>query len=243
MHELTDPRAAAQFIFDVTVSTLKNATDVDSCTALVAKADRRFEATFDHLRKEGAPIACKPGCNFCCHLRVTVAPHEAIALFRYLRSQIPAAVAQQIEQRVLANAGQIAHMTEEQHWSKNLRCAFLVDGACSAYRARPMACALHHSLDVDACEVSYENPSDHSLGIRKLAVIEQTMAATQAGMSQALEEMGLSDEPMELHTAIAAVLRDQSLIERWRSGRALLKPTQSHPTAGSGGLPDRGNEE
>src|ERR1700733_5751787 len=111
MHELTDPRAAAQFIREVTASTLKNGTDVDSCTALVATTDRRFEATFEHLRKEGAAIACRTGCSFCCHLRVTVAPHEAIALFRHLTSRISASLAQEIEQRVLANAAQIANMT------------------------------------------------------------------------------------------------------------------------------------
>jgi Fe-S-cluster containining protein len=226
MDKAKDSRPAARFIFDVTVSALKRGTDVDSCTSLVAKADRKFEETFDHLRKEGAPIACKSGCSFCCHLRATVAPPEAIALFRYLRSQIPATLAQQIEQRVLANAERIAHMTEEQHLSTNVRCAFLVDGTCSAYRARPMACALHHSLDVDACERLYENPADFSVGIRKLKVIEDTMTATHAGMRQALEGLGLSDEPMELHTAVAAILRDQSLIERWRSGRPLLKPTR-----------------
>jgi Fe-S-cluster containining protein len=226
MHELEDPRAAAKFIFDVTVSTLKSGTDVDSCTSLVATVDRRFEATFDHLRKRGAPIACKSGCSFCCHLRVTVGPHEAIALFRHLKSEIPAVLAQEITQRVLANADQIAQMTEAQHLATNVKCAFLVDGRCSAYRARPMACALHHSLDVDPCEDLYENPADHSLGIRKLQVIEQTMAATHAGTRQALEGLGLSNERMELHTAVAAVLRDQSLIARWRSGRPLLKPTK-----------------
>jgi Fe-S-cluster containining protein len=226
MDELKDSRPAAQFIFDVTVSTLKRGTDVDSCTALVAKADRKFEETFEHLRKKGAPIACKSGCSFCCHLRVTVTPPEAIALFRYLRSEIPDTLAQEIEQRVLANADQIAHMTQEQHLSTNVRCAFLVAGACSAYRARPMACALHHSLDVDACEHLYENPADVSVGIRKLKVIEDTMTATHAGMTQALKGLGLSDEPMELHTAVAAILRDQSLIERWRSGRPLLKPAR-----------------
>jgi Fe-S-cluster containining protein len=226
MHELKDPRPAAQFIFDLTVSTLKSGTDVDACTALVAKADRKFEATFDQLRKKGAPIACKSGCSFCCHLRVTVSPPEAIALFRYLKAEIPAALAQEIEQRVLANADQIARLTEEQHWSTNVKCAFLVDGACSAYRARPMACALHHSLDVDACEHAYENPADHSVGIRKLKVIEDSMGATHEGMKQALAGLGLNDEPMELHTAVAAILRNQSLIARWRSGRPLLKPTK-----------------
>ncbi len=226
MNKLKDSRPAAQFIFDVTVSTLKRGTDVDSCISLVAKADQKFEETFDHLRKEGAPIACRSGCSFCCHLRVTVAPPEAIALFRYLRSQIPASLAQEIEERVLANADRIARMSEEQHLSTNVQCAFLVDGACSAYRARPMACALHHSLDVDACEHLYENPADFSVGIRKLKVIEDTMTATDAGMRQALAGLGLSDESMELHTAVAAVLRDQSLIERWRSGRPLFKPAK-----------------
>jgi Fe-S-cluster containining protein len=224
MDELKDPRVAEQFIFDAIVNELKGSTDVDSCRSLVAKSDRRFEAAFHHLATKGAPIACKSGCSFCCHLRVTVTPLEAIALFRYLRSEILPSLAQEIEQRVLANADQRAHMTEEQNLSTNVKCAFLVDGACSAYRARPMACAFHHSLDVNACERLYENPSDLSIGIRKLKVIEDTMAATHAGMKRALEDLRLSAEPMELNTAVAAILRDQSLIERWRSGRPLLKP-------------------
>jgi Fe-S-cluster containining protein len=226
MDELKDPYVPAEFIFDITTSTLKGNTEVDSCVALVAKADRKFEATFDHLAKKGAPIACKSGCSFCCHLRVTVTPVEAIALFHYLRSEIPATLAQEVEQRVLANADRIANMTEEQNLSTNVRCAFLEEGACSAYRARPMACALHHSLDVNACKNLYENPSDLSISIRKLKVIEDTRAATHAGMRRALHGLGLSDEPMELHTAVAAVLRDQSLIARWRSGRSLFKPTK-----------------
>jgi Fe-S-cluster containining protein len=197
MHELEDPRAAAQFIFDATVTTLKSGTDADSCAALVAKADRRFEATIDHLGTKGARIACKSGCSFCCHLRVTVTPLEAIALVRYLKAQTRASLAQQIEQRVLANAEQIAHMTPKQNLSRNVQCAFLVDGRCSAYRARPMACALHHSLDVDACEDLYEHPADLSIGIRKLKVIEETMAATHTGLRQALERLGsgLSVDP------------------------------------------------
>jgi Fe-S-cluster containining protein len=222
--ELKNPRATAQFIFDVTVSALKSSTDGDACTSLVAKADRSIDATFDQLRKKGAPIACKSGCSFCCHLRVTVTAPEAIALFRYLRSEIPASLAPEIERRLLENADRIARMTEQQHLATNVQCAFLVNGACSAYRARPLACALHHSLNVDACERLYENPADLSVGVRKLKVIEDSMAATHAGMKQALQGLGLSDQPMELNTAVAAVLRDESLIAAWRSGLPLLEP-------------------
>src|ERR1700761_4980852 len=120
MSEPEDTSAAAQFIFGVTSSTLKGGTGVESCTALVARADQRVDATFARLRKAGAPIACRSGCAFCCHLRVTVAPHEAIALFGQLRSQLPAALGQEIERRILANAERIAQMTEAQHWSTNV---------------------------------------------------------------------------------------------------------------------------
>ncbi|MEJ0008739.1 MAG: hypothetical protein WDM77_20850 [Steroidobacteraceae bacterium] len=118
-----EPRAIAQFVLDATVSALKKSTDAGSCTALIAKADRRFEAAFERLRKAGAPVACKSGCSFCCHLRVTLAPHEAIALFHYLKTQIPAALAKEVQQRVLGNADQIANMTPQQHWSTNVQCA------------------------------------------------------------------------------------------------------------------------
>jgi hypothetical protein len=55
-------------------------------------------------------------------------------------------------------------------------------------------------------------------------VIERTMTTTQAGTKQALQALGLSDEPMELHTAVAAIVRDPSRIARWRSGGPLLIP-------------------
>jgi Fe-S-cluster containining protein len=222
MHELEDAEAAARFIFETTLGTLKDGTEVDSCTSLLAKSDERLATIFEHLKKQGAPIACKAGCSFCCHLRVTVAPHEAIALYGYLMSEIPAPLADEIQQRILANAEQIGRLTPEEQVITNRRCAFLVDGSCSAYAARPMACALHHSLDVQACKQSYENPANHSIGIRRLALIERIKPAAQAGMRQALQKRGLSDEPMELHTALAAILRNRSLIERWRSGHPLL---------------------
>jgi hypothetical protein len=46
MYALKEPREAAQFIFEVTVSSLKSGTDADSCTSLVANADPR-DALFD----------------------------------------------------------------------------------------------------------------------------------------------------------------------------------------------------
>src|SRR5215472_12983346 len=101
MNQLKDPTAAVSFAFDTTTDTLKRSADVDSCVALAEKLDRSLDAALTHARQTlGAPIACCAGCNFCCHVRVDVLAHEAIALFRYLKSQIPEDQARAIAARV-----------------------------------------------------------------------------------------------------------------------------------------------
>lgn len=228
-HEIKDPGVAARFVYDAVSKTFKRSTDVDSCVALTRTISERFEATFAELKREGAQIACKPGCSFCCSWRVDVMPHEAISLFRYLKSQIPAEVATPIVQRLLHNAEKIAHMTDEQHRAQHLQCAFLVEGRCSAYKARPMTCAWHHSLDVTKCEEDLKKkPGETWEGIPLLEVVGEIDAAVVQGYQTALREIGLDGQPMELHTAVAALLRDPSLIGRWRNGRTLLK--KSRPT-------------
>jgi Fe-S-cluster containining protein len=223
MSELPTPAQAAEFAFNITVKSLKRSADVDSCVALASKLDERLEATLSQATSLGAPIACKAGCSFCCRqVRVTITPHEAIALFRYLRSQIADDKASAIASKVLANAERIGSMTETEHRTARIPCAFLVDDRCSAYAARPAICAAYHSVDRSACESSYDDPSDLSPRIPMLESVGQLHGGMEQGMFKALKELKLNGEPVELHTAVAALLRDPSLISRWRSGRPLL---------------------
>ena len=223
MRELDDPTQAAEFAFKLTGESLKRSSDVDSCVTLASKVDERIEATLAQANNLDSPIACKAGCSFCCHLRVMIRPHEAIALFRYLRSQVPDEKARAIVAKVLANADLIGSMTETEHMSARIPCAFLVDGCCSAYSTRPGICAAHHSLDRKGCEDSYNDPTDLSDRIPMLGRVRHIHGAMAAGISRALKGLNLEGESVELHTAVAALLRDPGLIARWRKGRSLLK--------------------
>ena len=221
MSEPANPAQAAEFAFKITAGTLRRSTDVDSCVALASKLDERLGETLSQARTLGAPIACKAGCSFCCRqARVTITPHEAIALFRYLRSQIPEAQASAIAAKVVDNAERIGPMSETEHRSARIACAFLVDDRCSAYAARPAICAAYHSLSRDECESSYNDPSDLSARIPMLESVRQTHGGMEQGMFRALKELKLNGEVLELHTAVAALLGDPSLISRWRSGRS-----------------------
>lgn len=225
MNELKDSAAATRFAIDTATKALQRGTDVDSCVALAAELDRTLDvATTVAKQSLGAPIACRAGCSFCCHLRVEVLGHEAIALFRFLRTEIPQEQASAIAAKVVANADRVASMTPEEHAAARVQCAFLLNGRCSAYRARPLACAGFHSLSVSECERTYEDAAADLAGrIPMVGEIKEMEEGTATGVRQALRALKLDDRPMELHTALAALLREPGLISRWRTGRSLLK--------------------
>jgi len=115
------------FAFDALRATLGVSTDVDSCVQLTGRIDALMSQAIEYFRQEGAGIACRAGCSFCCHLRVMVLPHE----------------------------------TSPPPWMREC------------------------SRDWGAA--------------------------------------GLSGARVELHTAVAALLRDPALVQRWRGGRTLIR--------------------
>jgi hypothetical protein len=194
---------------------------VDACVALAARIDDLIAQAMESFQAEGSAIACGAGCNFCCHLRVMVLPHEAIALFRYLGSRMPKDQAQLVRKRVLENAAHIAALAREGRSATNLACAFLVDGKCSAYEARPAACSGYHSLSREKCQASFENGGSLPEGIPVLGALRYVAAALDEGMEQGLNAVKLDGTRVELNTAVAALIRNPALIQRWRSGRPL----------------------
>lgn len=214
---------------EVVEATLGKASDVDSCVALGKRINTLLSQAVESFEADGAGIACRPGCNFCCYLRVMVYPHEAIALFRHLRSKMPKEQADVVRKRITANAAQLSRIPS------NTPCAFLVDGMCSAYEARPGTCSAYHSLSRDRCEAAFNarettkragemNASSEGDTVPLLEGLRYVATSIDEGLDAALAARGLSSTRIELHTALAALLKNPALIERWRSGRDLVKP-------------------
>jgi len=216
--------AAATAAYQSTADNLGKGCSSAACESVCRRQAAAIDAEFAAAQKTGAAIACTPGCNFCCHQRVGVLPHEAIALFRYLRTRAAPAVAAAIERQILENARRIDAMTVREHYAANLRCAFLIDGQCSAYEVRPSACAAYHSLSRERCEYSYNHP--HDIGTPKnsrpvllelQAFCDALIEATQSG----LEDIGLSNTKGELHQLLRTLIEDTSALERWCAGRGI----------------------
>jgi Fe-S-cluster containining protein len=221
--ERDESGTARGFALNAVHETLGNATDVDSCMALAAGIDSLIDQAFQHFQKDGAGIACRAGCSFCCHLRVMVYPHEAIALFRYLGSRMPKEQVNVVRQRVIENAENVRNASRDGRAPPRVACAFLVDGKCSAYEVRPGACAGYHSLSREHCEKTYNDPEAWPEGTPVLKALRYIAEEMADGMDEGLAAAGLSGTRIELQTAVAALIRNPSLIARWRAGRALTQ--------------------
>ena len=133
--------AAATATFEYTATELEKGGEPARCAALSRRLNRAVDDEVAAVTNAGAAIACAVGCDYCCHLRVGVFPHEAVALHEHLRTRVSPADAAVIAQRIRVNAQRVDGLTVEQHRAAGIPCAFLIDKRCSAHDARPSACA------------------------------------------------------------------------------------------------------
>jgi Fe-S-cluster containining protein len=204
--------AAATAVHEDTAATLRNGCDAAACASLCRRIDARLEAETEAARRDGVAIACVPGCAFCCHQRVGVLPHEAIALLEHLRTGCPPLDSAAIEARIRANARAIDGMTVAEHRAANLPCAFLVQGRCSAYEVRPSVCASFHSLREDRCRHAFEHPQDagtprnsRPVALELKAFADAVIEATEAGLAEA----GWASAKGELHQRLRDLLNER----------------------------------
>jgi Fe-S-cluster containining protein len=201
--------AAATAIFRHTADELAQSCGATTCTALSRRQNGMIEAEIETAKRAGAAVACKVGCSFCCHQRVSVLPHEARALLDHLRTKSPPLEAAAIEHRILDNARTIDGLTIAEHVAANLPCAFLVDHRCAAHEVRPSICASFHSMSRERCEYSFNHPfgigtpkNSRPVLLELQAYTDAMIEATQAG----IEAAGLASGKAELHQAMRALI-------------------------------------
>ncbi len=202
--------AATTAAFERAARALRGGCAGTTCAALCRSSNGAIERETAELADEGAAVACAPGCDYCCHLRVEVFEHEAAALLDYLRTRATPVEAAAIESRIHANAARVDTLSADEHRCAGMPCAFLVDGRCAAHDVRPAACAAYHSLSRDRCEQSFRRPQDIGTPRASRPVLLELhvfgsalIEATQAGCKEA----GLDGQQRELHQALRALLK------------------------------------
>jgi Fe-S-cluster containining protein len=120
---------------------------------------------------EGRQISCQRECTFCCHHYVSVSLAQGMVIVAHLyrnkdllqqfldryeewrgKTEGIADEIDDIRNRALASSAPMARVIKDtrplstRYFLSNIPCPFLVDGLCSIYTVRPLACSAHHSV-------------------------------------------------------------------------------------------------
>jgi Putative zinc- or iron-chelating domain len=163
------------------------------CTGLYEEALARAAAENKIQGAELAGVACRRGCAFCCYVDVDVTPLEAIRLARRAVDAAPASLE-----------------------TRRAPCPLLVDGACSQYERRPLACRAVFSPDARRCEAGYL--SEDAVSVPSLEWPRHLAAGYITGEIAALDDLGLASHMVVLRQALGVLAADASAVPKWLNG-------------------------
>ena len=127
--------------------------------------DELIETFIKRTEAEGNPSACKKGCSFCCHQTVMASPYELLYMADYIEKKYKGDALHVIVNR----AENKKSNTEKFHINKLLKykqpCPLLHPAGrfCRVYPARPMACRIYLSSNVQSCKDDLDNPNNDSI--------------------------------------------------------------------------------
>ncbi|MDE7241348.1 YkgJ family cysteine cluster protein [Desulfovibrio sp.] len=140
-------------------------------------------------RDAGRTLACGPGCDACCRQPIPVTPLEFLLMRSHMRLRLDAATRARLEAQY---EGQLAAQPD----ALQRPCPFLLDGGCSVYAVRPLACRRYLVLD-RACapgEVCTQSrPGDMLIPARK--ALHAALAMTFPWYAGRWQALGLPEPP------------------------------------------------
>jgi Fe-S-cluster containining protein len=138
----------------------------DTLYAAVAEMYSSVDGFIDILTgfasQQEQPVHCKKGCEWCCHQPVFAMTYELDFLNYFIENNFDEKKKSELKKRAEDKKSAFGFLTETKLLNSKHPCPLLEDGACSAYAARPMACRIYLSSDVNSCLRFYKKPADNN---------------------------------------------------------------------------------
>jgi Fe-S-cluster containining protein len=196
-------------------STLTKTGPVAALRQSLQRHDQRLAAAAD------APtLACKAGCYWCCYFSVDVRAVEVFNILEHIERELDAAEKARVYQEIAANAALLASLADHERVQRNIKCAFLNNGRCTIYSARPQTCRNYHATNVSGCEQSFNEPDNMEIDPDFAPMVYQTGGAHVEAFAKALGNAGYDVKAYELNAALAAALRDPKARTRFEAKQA-----------------------
>jgi len=225
-----------------TANTAFSALEKDFSTETIARLGEQALAGIStlvtHLLSNAQPaVACRGGCDHCCHQRVGVTPVEAALIALHIRATSTPAQLDELRLRLATFVDQTQELTGAERYSPLYACPLLKDHLCSVYAVRPLSCRGVHSFDQKACEDELRDPEMRAAFLRgelpghAFREPVQAVYAVSAGLQLALsEQFALDMRPLDLAQALHALIGGEeplALVQKWLDGLPVLAHAQA----------------
>jgi Fe-S-cluster containining protein len=162
-------------------------------------------------------LACRAGCNWCCHFTVDVRAVEVFSILDFVERSFTAEEKTRVYAEVRANAASLKDLDESARMTRNVKCPFLSAGRCTIYSVRPQTCRNYHATNVAGCQQSYEDPENSDIDPDFAPGVYQAGGAHVEAFSTAMREAGYDVSAYELNCALEAALAEPGARERFES--------------------------
>ncbi len=187
----------------------------------------RAQQTIDQAVAGIPKLGCRSGCAHCCYQHVETTIPEAILAAAHIADTADPRYA-----RILDTADALRGLSESERRRTGRPCPFLVLESCSIYEDRPLACRAMLAVDPEECRASNESAfaGKGDLPTTHFPFVYYFLLGDQAGLRGICKDMGLQHDLVELTQAVAAILRDPGLIDRWIAGEHVFEPATLEKT-------------
>jgi Fe-S-cluster containining protein len=178
------------------------------------------------------PLACRPGCYFCCHNQIEVTPPEALLLGDYVAQNFSAEekrrLGERIERAIKLKTGKTPKEVAE--CRQQLPCPCLIGGRCSVYPVRPLVCRAMHALDAGQCEASLNGQDLRP--VAHYAHRQVFIRSLVKGLLAGCRALGCQAGALDLAWALGDCFTRPDPAERWLRGEQVF--TRSGPVSSEG---------
>jgi Fe-S-cluster containining protein len=182
--------------------------------SVLSSAHKEFDRAFVSApvaAKES--VACRAGCDACCHVPVGLLAHEVLIAAQYVQTRYSPEELDALIARAAVHRAAFAGKSNEERTTLKMPCVFLHGGSCSIYEARPEACRSHHSNNAAACRINLGNGREdidvYIPGIRG------RMFSIMLAIDQAVAEAGFDGRAYDFGSALHEALTNSFCAVRW----------------------------
>jgi Fe-S-cluster containining protein len=145
---------------NVAVSANEESVLFESVAEMYAAIDSLNESLSEFARQQNKQTDCKKGCEWCCHQPVFALNYEMDYLNDFIKRNFGKETQKDIKTRAGNKKEKFSFLNETDLLNAKYPCPLLENGACIAYSARPMACRIYLSSDVNSCLRFFKNPGN-----------------------------------------------------------------------------------